>query len=236
MGNWEDGRDNRSLERSEGSPQQLEEYLREGEHQQQDFKFRIDSTLKIAKTLSSFANTEGGRLLIGVKDNGKVTGVDPEEEYFMIEGAAELYCRPKVPFKYKVFAYEDKQVLEVKVPSSAQRPHLAKDEEGQYVAYLRQGDQNFRANRVLLRFMRDHSPISKARNLVSFGPAERMLFDYLSAHQTISISKFTRMSKLQPYQAEKIMASFLKWGIIYWRATDKGIRFQLQEDQVTTSE
>lgn len=236
MGNWEDGQDNRSLERSEGSPQQLDEYLREGEHQQQDFKFRIDSTLKIAKTLSAFANTDGGRLLIGVKDNGKVTGIEPEEEYFMIEGAAELYCRPMVSFSSKVFSYEDKKVLEVKVPLSPLRPHMAKDEDGQYLAYLRQGDQNFRANRVLLRYMRDHSPVSKARNLVSFGSAERMLFDYLSVHQTISISKFIRMSKLPPNQAEKIMASFLKWEIIYWIATDKGIRFQLQDDKISAVE
>ena len=32
----------------------------EGEHQHQDFKLRIDDPQKIAKTLSAFANTEGG--------------------------------------------------------------------------------------------------------------------------------------------------------------------------------
>ena len=44
--------------------------IAEGEHQQQDFKFEISDARKIAKTLSAFANTDGGRLLIGVKDNG----------------------------------------------------------------------------------------------------------------------------------------------------------------------
>ena len=43
--------------------------IAEGEHQQQDFKFEISDARKIAKTLSAFANTDGGRLLIGVKDN-----------------------------------------------------------------------------------------------------------------------------------------------------------------------
>ncbi len=41
--------------------------IAEGEHQQQDFKFEISDARKIAKTLSAFANTDGGRLLIGVK-------------------------------------------------------------------------------------------------------------------------------------------------------------------------
>lgn len=45
--------------------------ISEGEHLQQDFKFEISDVYKIAKSLSAFANTSGGRLLIGVKDNGK---------------------------------------------------------------------------------------------------------------------------------------------------------------------
>ena len=64
--------------------------IAEGEHQQQDFKFEISDARKIAKTLSAFANTDGGRLLIGVKDNGKIAGVRSEEEKYMIEAATLL--------------------------------------------------------------------------------------------------------------------------------------------------
>ena len=63
--------------------------IAEGEHQQQDFKFEISDARKIAKTLSAFANTDGGRLLIGVKDNGRIAGVRSEEEKYMIE--VEMY-------------------------------------------------------------------------------------------------------------------------------------------------
>ena len=59
--------------------------IAEGEHQRQDFKFEISDARKIAKTLSAFANTDGGRLLIGVKDNGKIAGVRSDEEQYMIE-------------------------------------------------------------------------------------------------------------------------------------------------------
>ena len=62
--------------------------IAEGEHQQQDFKFEISDARKIAKTLSAFSNTDGGRLLIGVKDNGKIAGVRSDEEQYMIEAAA----------------------------------------------------------------------------------------------------------------------------------------------------
>lgn len=58
--------------------------ISEGEHQKQDFKFEISDARKIAKTLSAFSNTHGGRLLIGVKDNGKIAGVRSDEEKYIL--------------------------------------------------------------------------------------------------------------------------------------------------------
>lgn len=221
---------NRHLENVTGTEEELEELIREGEHQQQDFKFRVDSSQKIAKTLSAFANTDGGRLLIGVKDNGKVTGVDPEEEFYMIEGAAELYSKPHVPFDTKVYQHEDKLVLEVKVKASPDRPHYVKEPDGRFLAYVRQADENFVANKPLIRFLRDKTPKSERKNLVAYGPAERLLFDFLSEHREVSISKFARVAKIPLWRAEKIIAMFLKWEVIQWKATEKGIRFSLVED------
>ena len=43
--------------------------IKEGEHQQQDFKYRVSDACKLAKSVSAFANTDGGRLLIGVRDD-----------------------------------------------------------------------------------------------------------------------------------------------------------------------
>ena len=80
--------------------------IAEGEHQQQDFKFEISDARKIAKTLSAFANTDGGRLLIGVKDNGKIAGVRSEEEKYMIEAAAQLYCIPEVEYTMQTYIVE----------------------------------------------------------------------------------------------------------------------------------
>ena len=77
--------------------------IAEGEHQQQDFKFEISDARKIAKTLSAFANTDGGRLLIGVKDNGRIAGVRSEEEKYMIEAAAQLYCIPEIDYTLQTY-------------------------------------------------------------------------------------------------------------------------------------
>jgi predicted HTH transcriptional regulator len=228
---WDLGAQHRNLEKANGNPAELRKLIREGEHQQQDFKFRIDSNIKIAHTLSAFANTDGGRLLIGVKDNGKITGVDPAEEYFMIEGAADLYCKPAVAFNYKIFDVDHRLVLLVDVPASLSRPHKVIEKDGTVQAYIRQDDQNFVANKVLLRYLSDRNPKTKAKNLVAYGPAERSLFDFLSVNDEISVSKFSRIAKIPLFKAEKILALFLKWEVIVFRASEKGIRFSLVDER-----
>ena len=66
---------------------------------------------------------------------------------------------------------------------------------------------------------------------MAYGPAERKLFDYLSENEEISVSKFSRIAKIPLFRAEKILALFLKWEVVEYYASEKGIRFRLKEDQ-----
>lgn len=219
---------NRSLDTITGTEEDLLKKIREGEHQQQDFKFRIDSSQKIAKTLSAFANTDGGSLLIGVKDNGKISGVDPQEEFYMIEGAASLYCKPPVDFTTTVYSSEEKLVLEVHVASSANKPHMAKETDSKWLAYVRQQDENFLANRVLVAYMRDKSNLPR-KNIVEYGANEKLLFEHLLKHGDISLSKLIKVAGISVLKAERMLVLFLKWEVIQWKATENGIRFYLVE-------
>ena len=77
--------------------------IREGEHQQQDFKYRVADACKLAKSVSAFANTDGGRLLIGVRDDGHLSGVRSEEEIYMMHQAAYRYCKPEASIKFDTY-------------------------------------------------------------------------------------------------------------------------------------
>ena len=136
--------------------------IAEGEHQQQDFKFEISDARKIARTLSAFSNTDGGRLLIGVKDNGKIAGVRSDEEKYMIEAAAQLYCLPEVQYSMQTFHAEGRSILVVQIDESAQKPVYAKDETGKPLAYIRIKDENILATPVHLRvWEQSDSPVGE---------------------------------------------------------------------------
>ena len=128
----------------------LRSLIAEGEHQQLDFKFEINDARKIARTLSAFSNTFGGRLLIGVKDNGRISGVRSDEEYYMAESAAMLYCKPEVKFETRNFMIEGKSVLEIYIPPVTQKPVYAQDQDKRWMAYVRVDDQNALAGICLL--------------------------------------------------------------------------------------
>ena len=93
----------------------IQDLINQGEHQRLDFKFEITDSRKIARTLVAFSNTDGGKLLIGVKDNGAIAGIKSIEEYHMIEAAAQMYCKPGINFDAKEWNIGGKKVLEISI-------------------------------------------------------------------------------------------------------------------------
>ena len=74
----------------------IQQLIAKGESDTLDFKKTISSASKIAKTMSSFANHKGGRLLVGVNDNGTISGVRSEDEKYMLDLAASFFCKPEI--------------------------------------------------------------------------------------------------------------------------------------------
>lgn len=186
--------------------------IAEGEHQQQDFKFEISDARKIARTLSAFANTDGGRLLIGVKDNGKIAGVRSEEEIYMIEAAAQLYCLPEVYFSMQTFHVEGRSVLVVQIGENEKKPVYAKDESGKPLAYIRVKDENILATPVHLRVWQQSG--SPAGELIQYTEREQLLLNLLEQNTSLSLNRYCRQTGISRRAAEHLLAKFIRFDIV----------------------
>ncbi|MEN3041321.1 MAG: ATP-binding protein [Bacteroidia bacterium] len=199
-----------------------------GEGLHLDFKQRIDSARKIARTLSAFANTQGGSLLIGVKDNGRICGADPEQEFYMIELAATRYVEPTVEFSTIVHTWEDKQVLEVQVkPYPALRPFYVIEEDGMRRAYVRVGDKSRIAGGLLEALWR----AEKQPQHIFYRRAEKQLLNYLSSHP--HIDEATLKSLLGPreaWKARKILIKYTLIGVLEMEVQPEKEIFRLSKD------
>lgn len=207
---------------------ELARKIEEGESEVLDFKYCISDSRKIAKSLAAFANTIGGSLLIGVRDNGSIAGVRSEEEFYMIDAAASLFCKPAVKYSVMQHRHEGKTVLEVSIEKAESRPVYAKDESGRWIAYVRKEDQNLAANRVILKVWKKE----KRKNglLIKVRKAENMLFDYLQDNNSISLSKFRKISRLPQHKAENIISDLITCGILDYELTEKGCRYYSSEE------
>lgn len=203
---------------------QIEELIEQGEHQQLDFKFEVSDSKKIARTLSAFANTDGGRLLIGVKDNGNISGIRSEEEYYMIEAASKMYTQPEIPFTATHWNIQGKSVLEVYIAPSTDKPHTAPDKDDKYKAFIRVNDENILANEILMLFWKKKRD-SNGTLLKISKPVEKLL-NYLDKHTHINISQFCRIAHINYYTAKNILSDLMAMNTLQYKVIDKRIVYQ----------
>jgi len=205
----------------------IRQLISQGEGQTLDFKYEISDASKIARSLAAFSNTDGGKLLIGVKDNGNITGIHSEEEYYMIEAAAQLYCKPEVCFTFRRWDIEGKTILEVDIPKAKKRPYCAKTSDGKWLAYIRVKDQNLLANRVLLKIWEKEK--SNKGTWIKYGEAEKKLLDYFQNNSHITLSKFSRIAKIPLKKAEEILVNLILPGILEMEFTEKSVYYRLKK-------
>lgn len=177
--------------------------IEQGEHETQDFKYAITDARKIARSLSAFANHSGGRLLIGVKDNGTVAGVRNEEDIYLVEHAAERYCIPPQTLRIDAFIADGgAKVIRVEIDPAANRPVMVDEGEGHLKAYYRVADENIAAHPLMVRAWRQRA--DRGGMLISLDGSERRLIDEL-AERDLSVEDFMLAAHLSRRRAEDII-------------------------------
>ena len=201
--------------------------IEEGEHQQLDFKFEISDARKIARTLSAFSNTNGGRLLIGVKDNGRITGIRSEEEYYMAESAALLYSKPEIRFESRNYLVEGKQVLEIYIPEAEQKPVFARDENNRWMAYIRVDDQNALANIVQLEVWK-HEKHTRGK-LLEFTRHEEILLEHLETIPGSTLSRIQRDTGFNRKDLVNLMTKLVLFDVVEMKTAEGNTTFGLKD-------
>jgi predicted HTH transcriptional regulator len=207
----------------------LKKLIAGGENQQLDFKYCISDSRKIARTLSAFSNSNGGKLLIGVRDNGSIAGIRTDEEIYMVDTAVHLFCRPEIEYTIKQHVADGKTVLEIDVARGDIRPYQVKDEDGRWLTYFRNDDQNLLANKIMLQVWK------KEQNgkgvIVKFGKTENSLMNYLKLNGSITLSKFRKLAKIPSHKAEAIIANLIVFKVLLMKASEKGFSYELNPDE-----
>ncbi|MFI5139586.1 MAG: helix-turn-helix domain-containing protein [Sphingobacteriales bacterium] len=192
----------------------------EGEGVTLDFKKTITNCGKIARTMVSFANNKGGRLLIGVADDGTIKGVKSEdEERYMITKAAHLYARPALEPVFEEVYVDDKLVLVVDTPESTAKPHFALAEDGKWWVYVRVRDKSILASKIVVDVLKRSA--GNEGVLIEYSSKEKAILEHLEKTARITVTECCELLKIGRKRAQKLLVDLILSGIIRIHTTEK---------------
>jgi len=211
--------------------------IEEGEGFELEFKRKVSSPEKIAKTISAFANTKGGIILFGVDDDGSIVGVESEKsELDLIRLAGEYYCEPPVVFSIEIVPYRHRDVIVASVEESDNKPHyVVHQHSDEDRIFIRVNDNTVLASREVIKILRDERE-DKPPLKLSIGENEKRLFSYLEIHPRITVQQFADLINVSYRRASRILTTLVRAGVIRIHTLERTDHFTLASDAEVSSD
>ena len=183
-----------------------------GEGSTLDFKQTISDAPKIAKTLVAFANHRGGTLLIGVRDNGSLSGIRSEDEKYMLELAGNLYCKPAINVNFIEHEIEGKTIIEAKIQEGKDKPYFAKDTEGRWLVYHRMKDKSLLASAVMFQVIKRKSHLSNTT--LSYSYLETQILKHLAKTPDCTLNDLIQTLDIKRHRIVHSLAKLIYFKVI----------------------
>ncbi|MEM6813082.1 MAG: ATP-binding protein [Bacteroidota bacterium] len=160
---------------------EIEEIVGQPESQFLEYKAVLPPSRNVAQILSSFANTEGGFLILGITDDSKISGLSEDFHANAITHKALDLLSPKPKVAYQYVNYDNKKLYAIKVEKS----NLIVSVEGK--VYSRVGSRTTLVDQKTVVFKTDgYERISKTNN---------------SLEQSKQNATFSKINFIQHYQS-----------------------------------
>ncbi len=126
---------------------ELLEIISNGENSGVEFKRDDLRSEQLAKEIVAFANFEGGRILLGVEDDGSVTGIQRDNTQEWVLNVFRDKVHPQmIPFYEEIEFEEGKRVAIVTIGRGISKPYVVRHNNREDT-YIRLGDRSELASR-----------------------------------------------------------------------------------------
>lgn len=209
---------------------ELEQLVGLGEGISLEFKRTMPQPERIAKEIVALANTKGGRIVLGVGDDGTIRGVDDtSEEEFLLDRAAEAHCMPPVEYSTeRVVVGDRRDVLVVTVPESKNKPHFVVSESssnGEGPVYVRVEERSVEASDETVKRLEAQRP--KGSVTFEFGETESLLMRYLDDYGRITVPEFAQLADISPERASQTLLRLTRANLLHLHSSEDGDYFTL---------
>jgi predicted HTH transcriptional regulator len=187
----------------------LKELVRQGEGNYLEFKLKSNHPDRIVREVVAFANSGGGKLLIGVDDDKFIKGLKyPDEDEYILVRAIEKYCWPAIRYRLeRIPVGDEREVLLFHIPRSVEKPHFVVDSRGEKRAYIRMGDKSLQASREMKEIMRRGKENRDIR--FRYGDKERTLMQLLDEQKSVTVDSFASIAGIPRRLASRTLVQLV---------------------------
>jgi predicted HTH transcriptional regulator len=206
---------------------ELRSLVSRGENIHLEFKLKTNHPDKIAREIVAFANTEGGKLLIGVADDKELKGLKyAEEDQFLLEKVIQSLISPPINYTIETLKVDqEREILIFTINPSKTDIHSLLFENEQRI-YVRNGDKSLQANKEMRDFLKGKF---KNRNYsFQYGDKENILVKYLDLNPYITVSKYAQVANIKTAIASRTLVLLCLAGLLVITPFENEDRFGLK--------
>jgi ATP-dependent DNA helicase len=133
--------------------------IKNGESKTLELKERLPDNKSIAKTVIAFANTSGGKIIVGINDKLNITGVDANSVYALKDKIASVIfdsCSPDILPEIYTININGKLLLVIEIFRGNLIPYFLKSEGVADGVYIRVGATNRKASPQIIEELQRH--------------------------------------------------------------------------------
>ncbi len=220
----------------------LQELITQGENKQLEFKEQLPKNESIVKTVISFSNTSGGKLIVGVSDEREIVGIDEANIFELQDKISSLIfdsCYPNILPEIYTVNMEGKLLLVIEVFRGNLLPYYLKKEGKNKGTYLRVGATNRQASfEMIVEFFRpnttdyDQTMPNSAElmpNATELNSEEEQIINFLNQNQKITSLDVAELLSLKERRSRDILKILERKGYIQKIGKTKGSFYILRE-------
>jgi predicted HTH transcriptional regulator len=205
----------------------LRTLVNQGENIHLEFKLKTNHPDKIAREIVAFANTEGGKLIIGVADDKEIKGLKyVEEDQFLLEKAIFNLISPSINYEIETLRVDnERDVLIFTINPSKTEIHTLLFENEPKI-YVRHDDKSLQASKEMREVLKGNL---KNRNYsFQYGEKETILVKYLDQNPFITLSKYAQIADLKTAIASRTLVLLTLAGVLKINPHEQEDRFELK--------
>ncbi|WP_296701050.1 helix-turn-helix domain-containing protein [Algoriphagus sp.] len=208
--------------------QEVRSLASKGEGLKIEFKKKAAYPEKIVKEFIALANTAGGVVMIGVDDDGTVSGQRfIEEEVYVMEKAIKELIYP--PLSYELIAVPinaKKGVAIFKLELSPNRPHFLKIDNKRQ-SYIRVKDRSVQASIEVWEILKRSKSLKDM--VFTYGRKEEILLKALEERQKITLKEFSKLARIPKFLASKTLVRLVLANVLRIHPQESEDYFTLKE-------